>query len=88
MKIIKISAMWCPSCIIVNKFWNDLKKEFSDIEFVDYDYDFDEEEVNKLEPGKILPVFIFYEDDLEVKRVVGEKKKEELYEIIKDVKTL
>lgn len=36
MKIIKIGAMWCPACIIMNKFWNKVKEEFKNIEFIDY----------------------------------------------------
>ena len=71
MKIVKISAIWCGACLITNKVWNELKNNY-EFESIEYDYDMDEEEVMKLAPGKVLPVFIFYKDDVEVKRLVGE----------------
>jgi len=71
MKIIKISAIWCGACLITNKVWNELKNNY-EFESIEYDYDMDEEEVMKLSPGNVLPVFIFYKDDVEVKRLVGE----------------
>ena len=71
MKIIKISAICCGACLITNKVWNELKSNYQ-FDFVEYDYDMDEEEVMKLSPGKVLPVFIFYKDNVEVKRLVGE----------------
>lgn len=71
MKIIKISAIWCGACLITNKAWNELKNNY-EFESVEYDYDMDEEEVLKLSPGKVLPIFIFYKDNVEVKRLVGE----------------
>lgn len=88
MKIVKIGAMWCPSCILINKYWNTIKKEFSNIEFVDLDLDFDEEESLLYNPGEKLPVFIFFDNNNEIKRVVGEKKKEEMVELIRDVFSL
>ena len=47
MKIIKISAIWCGACLITNKVWNELKSNYQ-FDFVEYDYDMDEEEVMKL----------------------------------------
>ena len=56
MKIIKIGAMWCPACIIMNKFWNKIKEEFKNIEFIDYDLDIDEEQVKSYNVGNILSI--------------------------------
>ena len=53
-----ISAIWCPSCLILNKHIKNLKKEYPNINIKKLDYDFDEEEVKKLNVGKILPVII------------------------------
>lgn len=72
MKIIKISAMWCPACLIMNKTWKKIKEEYPDIEIVNLDYDIDSLEVEKYEPGKILPVIIFIDKDKEVDRLIGE----------------
>ena len=72
MKIIKISAMWCTACLIMNKTWKKIKEEYPDIEIVNLDYDIDSLEVEKYEPGKILPVIIFIDKDKEVNRLIGE----------------
>lgn len=72
MKIIKISAMWCPACLIMNKTWKKIKEGYPDIEIVNLDYDIDSLEVEKYEPGKILPVIIFIDKDKEVNRLIGE----------------
>lgn len=82
MKIIKISAMWCPSCIIMNTIFNQLKKEYSSIDFLEYDYDLDEDIVKKYQPGEILPVIIF-EEDKELERIKGEHSYNEIESIIK-----
>jgi len=79
MKIIRITALWCPSCLVMKKVWD---KTFTDIEVIDYDYDFDEEIVKQYEPGKILPVLIKIEDGKEVDRIIGEKKIEEIKEFL------
>ena len=67
----------------MNKIFNKIKEEY-DIETVELDYDFDEEEVKKYNIGKILPVFIFFKDDKEIGRLNGEHKKEEFDKIIGD----
>lgn len=77
MKIVKISAIWCGACLITNKSWNQLKKNYS-FDFLELDYDMDEEEVENYNPGKVLPVFIFLKDDKEIDRLVGEVSYEEL----------
>jgi thioredoxin-related protein len=64
----------------MNKIINELKSEYKNIDFEDYDYDFDD--IEKFNVGKILPVFIFYKDDKEITRLCGEHKKEEFIKII------
>lgn len=84
MEVIKINALWCSACIIMNKRWNNVNKKYN-IETFSLDYDFDNEEVSKYNPGKILPVFIFIKDNQEVQRITGEKKEQELIEIIEQI---
>ena len=84
MKVVKITAVWCGACLIMNKVWNKILEE-KDIETISLDLDFDEEEANKYNPGDILPVFIFYKDDKEIKRICGEHKIEEMKEIIDEL---
>ena len=84
MKVVKINAIWCSGCLVMNKRWKNILKSY-DIETINLDYDMDEEEVNKYNVGDILPVFIIYKDDKEFKRTVGEKTEEELISIIKEM---
>lgn len=81
MKIIKITSLGCPSCIIMNKVFNKLKSNFN-FEYEEYDYDFDD--IEKYKIGEILPVYIFYNDDIEIARLNGEHKYEELERILLD----
>ena len=84
MKVIKITAVWCSGCLVMNKLWNKILDE-KDIETISLDIDFDEEEVNKYNPGEKLPVFIFMKDDKEIKRIVGEHSYEEMINILQEL---
>lgn len=83
MKVVKVGAMWCPACIVTNKFWKEIKKEFQNVEFIDLDLDMDEDEVKSLNIGNTLPEIIIYNNEgKEVERIIGEKKQNELEKII------
>lgn len=84
MKVIKINAIWCSGCLIMNKIWKNILKSH-DIDTINLDYDLDEDEVKKYNVGDVLPVLIFYKDGKEVVRVVGEKTEDELLKIIDEV---
>ena len=86
MKLIKISALWCPACLITNKAVNKIIEEDKNIELISLDYDFDEEEVKKYNVGKILPVLIFEKDNKEVLRLNGEKNYEEIKKAVGEIK--
>ena len=77
-KIIVISAVWCPSCLILKKHLKKLNEEYQ-IEIEYLDYDFDEEKVSKYNVGDILPVIIC--DD---KRLIGEKSYEDIVNFLKE----
>ena len=79
--IIRISAMWCSSCIIMKSRFNDILKNY-DIEVTDYDYDFDSDKIDEYNVGEILPVLIKIENAKEINRLVGEHNKEELIKFI------
>lgn len=82
MKIIKISALWCPSCLIMNDVIDDAVNE-KNIELIKYDFDLDANIVEKYNVGNILPVLILLNDkDEEIKRIVGEHSKKEIFEFI------
>lgn len=84
MKIIIISALWCPSCLKMGKIYKQLKDKYSNIEFISYDIDFDEEEVKQYNPGDILPILILAKENKEIKRIVGEHTTEELEKEIEE----
>ncbi len=71
MKLVKIGAIWCSGCLVMNNVINKALKNYS-IDYTEYDLDMDEEESNKYNPGDVLPVFIVFDGDKEVDRFVGE----------------
>jgi len=81
-EIIVISAVWCPSCLILKKELKKLNEEY-DLSYKMLDYDFDEDEVNKYNIGDKLPVIIVND-----KRLIGEKTYEELVDFFKECKLI
>lgn len=86
MNIVRINAMWCSGCLVMKKVWKQVEEIYPDIEYKTLDYDMDEEEVSDYNPGTILPVFIFYKDSKEVKRLNGEHGKDEIIKVIEEYK--
>ena len=80
MQVIRITALWCPSCLIMKKIWKTY--ESASIEFIDYDYDLNEEQVQPYNPGKILPVLIKIVNGKEIDRLIGEKTEAEIKEFL------
>lgn len=87
MKIIKVTAMWCSSCLIMTNTFNKIQKKYPNIEIVSYDYDMDEETVSKYNVKEILPVLIFVKQNKEITRLVGEKTQSEIEEIIEKLES-
>jgi len=85
MKIIKINAMWCPGCLISKSIWNEIEKEYPNHEYINLDYDFDEDIVLKYNIGDVLPVVIIENDNKEIKRLIGEKNKKEILNELGDM---
>ena len=75
MKVVKINAIWCSGCLVMNKRWKNILKSY-DIDTINLDYDMDEDEVNIYNVGDILPVFIFFDGDKEIDRVTFESRVE------------
>lgn len=84
MKIVKIGALWCPACLIVNKSINKIK-EIYNIEVEELDYDFDEDIVKDYNVGDTLPVLIFFNNNNEYKRLIGEVSYNEIETAVKEV---
>ena len=85
MKIIIISALWCPSCLVMKKIYKNLEQKYQNINFSYLDYDFDNDIIEKYQIGNVLPVFIILKNDIEIKRIIGEHKEEEYETYIKEI---
>ena len=87
MTVIMITAIWCPSCIIMRSRYTELFKNI-DVQITEYDFDDDSELIQPLKIGSILPVVIFKDNNQEVLRIVGEKSKKELHILTEGLKKL
>lgn len=77
-KVIVISAVWCPSCLILKKYIKKIKEEY-DIDIDTYDYDLDEDIVKEYNVGDKLPLIICNGN-----RLIGEKSYDEIISFLKD----
>ncbi|MGB7594111.1 MAG: thioredoxin family protein [Erysipelotrichaceae bacterium] len=81
MKIVMLSASWCPACLIVQKRMKTIQEIIARYPFEMLDIDFDEEKTAVYKVGKTLPVFIVLDDEgNEIRRTVGERTALELKE--------
>jgi thiol-disulfide isomerase/thioredoxin len=71
-KIVIISAVWCHACLTMRKRNKALKDKYPEWTWVEYDLDLDDELVEPLKVGKLIPLYIIFENELEVKRISGE----------------
>lgn len=83
MRVVKVTSLGCPSCIIMDDIFDDVNSD-NDFDVVSLDYDFDD--ISKYNIGNILPVFIFYNNDVEVGRIIGEKSKKNFLKIVEEFK--
>lgn len=81
MKWIRISAVWCMSCIVTHSTFLKVKENYPNLTYEEYDYDIDD--ISVYEVGSILPVHILIKDGIEVCRLVGEVKYSEFEDAIK-----
>jgi len=86
MKILKFNAIWCSGCIVMKKIMKEIEEQYPNIKIESYDYDMDQQEVEKWNIGEIIPVLVFVdENNNEIGRLIGEKTKKE---IIKEIERL
>lgn len=69
----------------MKKIWKEIEKQYPTLDITNYDYDMDKEKVDKYNVGQILPVVIFKKGQ-EEKRLIGEKTKKEIIEVIEELK--
>lgn len=82
MHIIRISAVWCSSCIVTYQDFLNLKRDYPMFTYEELDYDSDY--IQKYKVGRILPILIFFKGNKEVYRLEGEYRKKELEAIIRE----
>ena len=82
MKIIKIGAIWCPGCLVMKKVWKNIMNDYPNLDVTDLDYDMNSDEVSKYNPGKVLPIVIFLDNNNELERLIGEQTEDNLRRII------
>ena len=80
-ELVVVSAVWCPSCLILNKHLKKLKEE-KNINITKLDYDLDEDLVEEYNVGDKLPVIILKENNEEKRRLIGEKTYNEIIEFV------
>lgn len=85
MKIVRVTAMWCMSCLVMQKVWSEVFNNLKEIDIIDYDFDDDFDKIKDYDIGKILPVLICFKDEEEVLRIVGEKSKKELMKLLEGI---
>lgn len=83
MKLVRISAIWCSSCIITYPIWNKIKEKYPNFEYVELDYDMDD--ITNYEVNEILPVIIIYKENTEIARLIGEKTELEISNKIEEL---
>jgi|GEM_PF-211768 len=82
MKIILVTAIWCPSCLIMRPRYAAIIKKIPSAIFTEMDYDTDAASIEAFHIGKILPVAIGQMDGREVFRLIGEKSMKELEKVL------
>ena len=83
MKVLKFNAIWCSACLVMKKIFKHVENMHPELEFITYDYDNDEDMVEKYNIGTTIPVLVFVdENEQEVGRIVGEKSYDEIEEYI------
>ena len=84
MKLIKIGAIWCSGCLVMNNVLSKVMKNYT-FDYQEYDIDMNEEEAKTYNPGDTLPVFIVEEKGQEITRFAGEYSYDEFVQKLKDV---
>ena len=82
MNAILISAMWCPSCLIMNGIYQRVFQSYPMIPLTHIDFDEESDKVISFQIGNILPVLILFEKGTEKIRIIGEKSKKEVERFI------
>ena len=87
MKVIKVGAVWCTSCLVMKQRWAEIEAELPWLKTEYLDYDDNRTVVKELKVNAILPVAIIFDDnDKELIRLQGEQSKKKLLKLIQEHK--
>jgi len=85
-KIILITALWCPSCLIMRPRYQTLVSSRDDLIMEEFDYDENPQLIKEKKIGSTLPVAIIYDEQgIEISRFVGEFSLKKLIEKFKQL---
>ncbi len=83
MKLVAITAKWCPSCIVMNSRLEKIKAELPWLELEEYDFDKDEAARQQYQIGKEIPIFILLDQaGAEIIRLEGEVDRKDFIKIL------
>lgn len=82
MNFVEITALWCPSCLIMKKRYKELYQHFQISDITKYDFDLDYDQIQSFQVGNILPVVIVFHENQEILRIIGEKSVKDLITLI------
>jgi len=83
MKVVRITAIWCMSCLVMRRRYDQLFQQLGIEEIIDLD--FDEDDLSTYGDVSILPLVIIYRDDQEILRLAGEHSKKELSKLLQQL---
>lgn len=87
MELIVITAVWCPSCIVMRARLEKIKAECPWLKVREFNYDKDLEAREKYQIGKEIPVFILLDKDQNQRlRLEGEIDRKDLLKLINEHK--
>lgn len=72
-KIVLITALWCPSCLIMRPRYQTVVSSHDDLTIEEFDYDENPQLIEEKKIGSTLPVAIIYDEQgIEISRFIGE----------------
>jgi len=85
LKIMKFSAEWCGPCKRLSPIFEKIKLDTQDVEFEEIDVNGNPITASKFKIMSI-PTMVFVKDDIEVGRLVGLVKEDDIRKLIEDLK--
>lgn len=84
IKILDFYADWCGPCRMMNPIFEELKNEYPDVEFWKIDVEANQD-VAIAHNIQSIPTFLFYKDEVLVKRMTGFIPKYKIKDILQNL---